>query len=567
MHDMIRTWTGLALCTLLSTPAAAQDWSNYGGGPGRNGQARLAGPTSAIQLWSTVGDSSLIAWHPFIEDGRVFTVRESGFPQTGGSANDALVAYDIYTGTELWRTSMAFGGNTSTEWIAWIGGVRDGRVYASRSSNLQPQPIKAYDVTSGNLLWTSAVATEAWAHDGIVFAPNGDLIVGDRSTVVRIDASTGSTVWQTSRSCPVSGNCGAAATSEAVYIDEAAGGGNRLTRLDLTSGAVQYTSPTMAGFTDQNSPFVSPDGATVYFSRTQNNPVVDFLYAFHDDGTQFVQLWSREVRWTTSHEHGIARDGSIYTFTPSDEFVRLDPATGAITANAGVLSPIGSPNLSPKTAVDVHGRVYVSNGWGSSPASDGRIWAFNSDLSQNLFTLQLDRQNAGGPVLGGDGIMITCDRSAVRAYRDATVGTSFCESGSPGLVCPCGNSGAAGEGCANTTTLGAILGGSGTTSASANDLALTTVQLPPNRFGLIFSGTKVIGQPFGDGVRCAGGSLRRYGVKDSGSGGTITQLNAISVAGLGVGDTRHFQCWYRDNGGPCNGGFNTSNALTVTLRP
>ena len=31
--------------------------------------------------------------------------------------------------------------------------------------------------------------------------------------------------------------------------------------------------------------------------------------------------WSRPVRWTTSHEHGIGPDGSIYTFLQSEEFV------------------------------------------------------------------------------------------------------------------------------------------------------------------------------------------------------------------------------------------------------
>jgi outer membrane protein assembly factor BamB len=271
----------------------------------------------------------------------------------------------------------------------------------------------------GTLLWTSEWLTEAWAHDGIVFAPNGDLIVGDFHDVIRINAADGTTVWSTPRSCPVSGNCGGAAavSSSAVYIDESAPGGNEITKLDIETGDVLYSSPVMAGFTDQNAPFVSPDETTVYFSRTQNNPAVDYLYAFEDDGTQFIELWRRPVRWTTSHEHGIAADGSIYTFTPEDEFVRLDPATGEILSNAGVLSPLGTPNLSPKTAVDAAGNVYVSNGWASTPATDGRLWAFNADLSETLFVLNLDRQNAGGPAIGVGGTMIVADRQGVYAYR------------------------------------------------------------------------------------------------------------------------------------------------------
>ena len=186
----------------------------------------------------------------------------------------------------------------------------------------------------------------------------------------------------------------------------------------------------MAGFTAQNGPFVSPDGTTVYFSRSQNNPPYDNLHAFLDTGTGFTELWNRPVRWTTSHEHGIAADGSIYTFTQGDEFVRLDALTGAIVANAGVLSPIGSPNLSPKTVVDALGTVYVSNGWARTPASDGRIWAFSGDLTQNLFTLHMDRQNAGGPVLGRDGTLVVADRQAVYAYRsDCAASATFRNAG------------------------------------------------------------------------------------------------------------------------------------------
>jgi len=59
----------------------------------------------------------------------------------------------------------------------------------------------------------------------------------------------------------------------------------------------------------------------------------------------------------------------------------------------------------------------VSNGWASTPATDGRLWAFNADLSQTLFMLNLDRQNAGGPAIGVGGTMVVADRQGVYAYR------------------------------------------------------------------------------------------------------------------------------------------------------
>jgi hypothetical protein len=84
---------------------------------------------------------------------------------------------------------------------------------------------------------------------------------------------------------------------------------------------------------------------------------------------------------------------------------------------AGILSPLGSPSLSAKTAVDASGLVYVSNGWASNPADSGRVWAFSADLSQLLFTLSLSRPNNGGPVIASDGTLVVCDLNAVTALR------------------------------------------------------------------------------------------------------------------------------------------------------
>jgi hypothetical protein len=76
-------------------------------------------------------------------------------------------------------------------------------------------------------------------------------------------------------------------------------------------------------------------------------------------------------------------------------------------------------------AVDVTGKVYLSNGWANTPATDGRLWAFPADLSTTLFTLNLDRQNQGGPTLARDGALIVSDRNGVRAYRSVSCAADF----------------------------------------------------------------------------------------------------------------------------------------------
>jgi outer membrane protein assembly factor BamB len=393
-----------------------QDWNNFGGNAQRNGRTGVLGPKAATLLWSNTDDYSIISWHPVTLGDRVFAIRESGFPQSGGSAGDKIVAYDLDTGEELWSDVVPYGGDPEEEWIAYIGGANDGKVYCARGGSGRTTPIYAYDAATGDILWASVHETIGGPQDGFVFAANGDLLVADFDNIARINAVDGSTIWVVERSCPVSGSCGCVANEDAAYIVEAAPGGNVITHVSLVSGELLYSSPLMDGFTAQNGAFLSPDGNTVYFARSQNNPSVDYLYAFFDNGTEFNQLWRRAVRWTTVHEHGVGLDGSIYTFLPGDEFVRLNPINGNITGSAGVLSPVGT-SLSPRTAIGADGTVYISNGFASSPPTNGRVWAFTPDLFGNVFTLPLNRQNSGGPSLGKKGTLVVADRAGVYAYR------------------------------------------------------------------------------------------------------------------------------------------------------
>jgi sugar lactone lactonase YvrE len=546
------------LTALLCASAAAQDWSNLGGNAARNGFAYPLGPRTQSVLWTKAADPSIIAWAPFVDDGRVFTIRESGFPQNGGAANDTLIAWDLDTGNELWRHTLPFGGNTATQWIAWIAGARDGKVYASRSNNGAPNPLRAYDAATGAFLWSSAATTEAFAYDGTVFAPDGDPIVGDFTKVVRIDAASGATVWSTPRVGSVSGNCGAAASPTAVYIVEPVFGGHVLTRLDLATGARLYSSPLMAGFTAQNSPFVSHDGKTVYFARSQNNPPVDNLFAFSDDGLAFTFLWSRPIRWTTSHEHGIGPDGSIYTFLQNDEFVRLDPATGNVLDSAGILAPLGSPNLSAKTAVDARGTVYVSNGWASSPAGDGRLWAFSPDLATTHFTVNLQRPNAGGPAVAEDGTLVMCELPAVRAWREANVPQTYCTAKPTS------------DGCAPPIWADGV-----PSASSGSGFQVGAWQVPATKNGLlIYSKTGAASLPFQGGWLCVGGSIKRTPAQNSGGAGSCggafdLDFNAyVPISGdpgLVSGASIWAQYWFRDPLALSATGL--SNAVQFVLGP
>jgi hypothetical protein len=147
-----------------------------------------------------------------------------------------------------------------------------------------------------------------------------------------------------------------------------------------------------------------------------------------------------------------------------------------------------------------------------------------------------------------------------------------------GAPCPCGNSGAAGRGCANSVNAaGALLASSGIASVSADSLVLHGSGMPVSS-ALYFQGTTLagagLGTAFGDGLRCASGSVLRLATKTNFGGGS--QYPGVGDASISVrglvppgGGTRTYQVWYR-NSDPtfCTSAFfNLSNALVATWIP
>jgi len=142
------------------------------------------------------------------------------------------------------------------------------------------------------------------------------------------------------------------------------------------------------------------------------------------------------------------------------------------------------------------------------------------------------------------------------------------------LGAPCGNN-SLGGGCSNSTGGGAFLTATGTASVAADDLTLTASGLPSNQNGILFMGDTAVVLTFGDGYRCAGGSLYRFSVQNSGAFGSFGQsgiagYSAVNFPPSGhitAGQTWNFQAWYRDPGGPCGNNFNLSNAVAATFAP
>jgi hypothetical protein len=158
----------------------------------------------------------------------------------------------------------------------------------------------------------------------------------------------------------------------------------------------------------------------------------------------------------------------------------------------------------------------------------------------------------------------------------STPTTAYCFGDGSGTACPCGNLGAAGNGCGNSIQAGgANLAGSGLASISSDTYLLSGSGMP-NSSVLYYQGTTRvgggIGSVFGDGLRCAAGTVIRLSTKANTGGAShypaVGDLS-ISVRGLIVSaGTRDYQAWYRNAAAFCTvQTFNLSNAVEVVWIP
>ena len=149
--------------------------------------------------------------------------------------------------------------------------------------------------------------------------------------------------------------------------------------------------------------------------------------------------------------------------------------------------------------------------------------------------------------LSVDSGFATCN--GVQLVRDDSIGTPYCVA-SPNSI----------------SALGSRIQAAG--SVSLSDEAVTlTADNAPDQPGLFYFGPDAANMPFGNGVRCVGGSVTRLPVL-FGSGGRFEYSIDFAVYGNALAGTPtvRFQCWYRD---PAGGGsfFNLSDGLEVVFTP
>lgn len=151
-------------------------------------------------------------------------------------------------------------------------------------------------------------------------------------------------------------------------------------------------------------------------------------------------------------------------------------------------------------------------------------------------------------------------------------------------ACPCGNTSDVGvaQGCRNSSGTGARLVDTGVASVSDDTLRLSVSGTTPTGTCVFVQGNTTLAPlPFGDGLRCVGGTQRRLATLVAAGGSSaipgagepsISQRAAAQGDVLQAGVTRTYQVFYRDSdptfcAAPQGGAFDMSSGLRITWAP
>jgi hypothetical protein len=161
---------------------------------------------------------------------------------------------------------------------------------------------------------------------------------------------------------------------------------------------------------------------------------------------------------------------------------------------------------------------------------------------------------------------------------------SFCFGDGSTTACPCANASVgAGRGCNNSAaTGGAQLTVVGLAALAADSISFTSSFEKPTATSIFLQGRTTVAPAvaFGQGLRCAGGTLKRLFVHAAVGGvvsaptGADAEVSARSAAlgdTIAAGETRVYQVYYRDPVvlGSCasDATFNASQALSLAWHP
>ncbi|MCK6446430.1 MAG: hypothetical protein L6Q99_08580 [Planctomycetes bacterium] len=331
---------------------------------------------------------------------------------------------------------------------------------------------------------------------------------------------------------------------------------------DLLTGAISRVSVDSAGFEangESLDPSIANNGRYVAFSSYASNLGVQDTNGFADIFLHDVIAGST-VRMNIS---GSGKEGDADSFDPQ---INPDGTHTVYYTDASNLDHYLANVYIVETVTGINERVSI--GSAGQVTTQGSYWPA---LSADARWVAFDSFDAN---------LVFADANGVRdvfVHDRSSPFTPFCfGDAASSVVCPCANHGVAKHGCENSATTG------GATLEAFGDPANDSVRLVatrelPSALSFVMQAPAVHAnpKPFGDGLLCIGGTLKRLYVKNA-TGGALSVPGAsdpsIQTRSAALGDpltpgvTRYYQIYYRDPAAThCTAGtFNLTNAVAIT---
>ena len=174
--------TQVEVCTRDTPPMPTSEWLQLGGGASHSNAVATTLVPPLVPRWTQQVGGHVLQAAPVIASGMVIqTATDLGDDTTGG-----IVALDLATGAQVWRTPAHARGGVAVAGSVVIVAQIDGSVLG-------------LDLMSGMVLWTTPLGEGIRSEAAYINAPptvdDGDVFIGNEHAFAAIDATTGARSW------------------------------------------------------------------------------------------------------------------------------------------------------------------------------------------------------------------------------------------------------------------------------------------------------------------------------------------------------------------------------------